>query len=345
MNSDRFRECRHILASQENLERLPGFAQTPSIQEAAEVITRSRPKAVVRQCVSHLPIPPPIWSQLPTDIITGSILSHRLPEVFPFDNTARCSCGNSNYNAEAHTMTTGRYIVYTSTTAIQLAVETVYCPACSNTHGRIGPDLSNYGILNWNNKVGFTHQLLNNYTSHFTYSETPFNAYYRTIQEEYLNSQSPIVFCDDETFEYAWFAFIRLQKIQSDMRCSQCGDNPKVVIADGISVSFPGHHRTETLRPPTVHDKTYAWVRLRKTATRSTSFIGSNTTRRSIYEALNIPSRDERLKKLGPEIEILKSISVFFPCHLCLQTSGRGLRRLQGLHRLSCQILLTRDQG
>ena len=110
MNSDRFRECRHILASQENLERLPGFAQTPSIQEAAEVITRSRPKAVVRQCVSHLPIPPPIWAQLPTDIITGSILSHRLPEVFPFDSTARCSCGNSNYNAEAHTMTTSTII-------------------------------------------------------------------------------------------------------------------------------------------------------------------------------------------------------------------------------------------
>jgi len=306
---------------------------------------RSRPKAVVRQCVSHLPIPPPMWAQLPTDItVSGKISSQHLPKVFPFDSTARCSCGNSNYNVEAHTMTPSRYIVYTSTTAIQLAVETVYCPACSNTHGRIGPDLSNYGILNWNNKVGFTHQLLNQYTSHLTHSETPFNAYYRTIQDEYLNNQSPIVFCDDETFEYAWFAFIRLQKIESDMRCSQCGDHPKVVIADGISVSFPGHHRTETLRPPTVHDKTHAWVRLRKTATRSTSFIGPNTTRRSIYDALNTPNREERLKKLGPEIEILKSISVFFPSYLYLQTSGRGPQRLQALHRLSRKILLTRDQ-
>ena len=150
---------------------------------------RSRPKAIVRRCISHLPIPPPMWAQLPSDTVINKCLEE-LPDVFlfPFDGTARCSCGNRDYNAEQYPVSTGRYIVYGSTTAMELAIQTVYCPACSNTHGRIGPDLGNYGILNWNNKMGFTHQLLNHYTSLLTHSETPFNAYYHTVEDEYLNN-------------------------------------------------------------------------------------------------------------------------------------------------------------
>lgn len=274
---------------------------------------RSRPKAIVRRCISHLPIPPPMWAQLPSDTVINKCLEE-LPDVFlfPFDGTARCSCGNRDYNAEQYPVSTGRYIVYGSTTAMELAIQTVYCPACSNTHGRIGPDLGNYGILNWNNKMGFTHQLLNHYTSLLTHSETPFNAYYHTVEDEYLNNQSPVGFCDDDTFEHVWFAFVRLQQIQSSMRCSQCGENPKVVIADGVSISFPSHHRTKTLRPPTVHDKNYAWVRFRKTATKLTSFSGPKSLRHSIYNALNMSNCVERLIKLYPEIEKLRNIFVCF---------------------------------
>ena len=231
------------------------------------------------------------------------------PNVFLLDGSSRCACGNSNYEA-GNPPTTNPYIVYTSTTALQLAIETVYCYDCSNTRGRIGPDLSNYGILNWNNKMGFSHQLLNQYTSHLTHSETPFNAFYRTIEDEYLSNESPVNFCDDDIFEYAWLAFARLQEIESNMQCSLCGPHPKVVIADGISVSFPSHHRTDSLRPPTISDKTHAWVRLRKTATRSTSFIGPKQNRSTIYDALNTQDREKRLSKLGPEIEKLKTISV-----------------------------------
>ena len=166
--------------------------------------------------------------------------------------------------------------------------------------------------------MGFTHQLLNQYTSLLTHSETPFNAYYHTVEYEYLNNQSPIEFCDDETFEHAWFAFVRLQQIQSSMRCSQCGENPKVVIADGVSISFPNHHRTETLRPPTVHDKNYAWVRLRKNATKLTAFPGPKSLRRSVYDALNMSNCAERLTKLYPEIEKLRKISVCFCISLYL---------------------------
>ena len=206
--------------------------------------------------------------------------------------------------------TVDSFIVYTSTTSLQYSVETVYCQACSNTHGKIGPDLGEYGILNWNNTIGFSHQLLNSYISHLTRSETPFNAFCFTIQDEYLNAHSPVDFCDDEIFECAWSAFIRLQQIQSSMECSICGPNPKVVIADGISVSFPSHHRTESLRPPTVPDEDHAWVRLRKRATRSTCFTGPKKNQASIYQALNLSDYSIRLQKLTVEIEHLRQLSV-----------------------------------
>lgn len=248
------------------------------------------------------------------------------PDVFPLDNldnSSRCSCGNTDDAGNPVTITP--YVLYTPSTALQLAIETIYCFKCSNKHGRIGPDLSNYGILNWNNKIGFSHQVLNQYTSHLTRSETPFNAFYGTIQDDYLNNESPVQFCHPEIFEYAWLAFVRLQKIESNMQCSECGPHPKVVIADGISVSFPNHHRTETLRPPTSSDKTHALVRLRRTATRSTSFIGPNPNRIKLYDALNTPDRMKRLEKLHPEIENLKTISVYVLCYQHLQAAGRWL--------------------
>jgi len=291
---------------------------------------RSVKAAVIRRCVSHLPIPPPAWCQLPTDTMANIKPPEGFPNVFPLDGSSRCACGNTNYEAN-NPPTTNQYIVYTSTRALQVAIETVYCYDCSNTRGRIGPDLSNYGILNWNNKVGFSHQLLNQYTSHFTHSETPFNAFYRTIEDEYLNNGSPVNFCDGDVFEYAWLAFARLQEIQSNMQCSLCGPHPKVVIADGISVSFPGHHRTDSLRPPTTSDKNHAWVRLRKTATRSTSFIGPKHNRSSMYDALNTQDREKRLSKLGPEIEKLKAISVSVHYYPHLQIVGRRPPRLHAL--------------
>jgi hypothetical protein len=306
------RDCRHITASQENLQLLPDLEDSSSIEEAVQLIMRSRPKAIVRRCVSHLQIPPPMWAQLPSDTVINKSLE-KLPDIllFPVDGTARCSCGNSDYDGQ-HPINEGRFIVYGSPTAIELAIETVYCTSCSNTHGRLGPDLGNYSVLNWNNKIGFSHQLLNQYTSLLTHSETPFNAYYHTIEDEYLNNQSPVEFCDDETFEHAWFAFIRLQQIQSSMRCSQCGENPKVVIADGVSISFPSHHRTETLLPPTVHDKDKAWIKLPKTRKQMCCFPGPRALRRSIYDALNTSDSSKRLRKLHLEVEELTTISVCF---------------------------------
>jgi hypothetical protein len=264
------------------------------------------------------------------------------PDLFLLDNSSRCSCGNSDYTG-VQAVTTNLYVIYTPSTALRLEIQTVYCSVCSNTHGRIGPDLSNYGVLNWNNKIGFAHQVLNQYTSHVTRSETPFNAFYGTIQDEYLSNESPVAFCVNEIFESAWLAFVRLQKIESKMQCSICGPHPKVVIADGISVSFPNHHRTDTLRPPTVSDKTQAWVSLKKTATRSTSFVGPVQNRNKIYGALNTQDREKRLEKLHPEIEDLKRLSVYLMFYHHSQITGKRLSRLHTLYRLSYKIPLSRN--
>ena len=169
--------------------------------EAAKLFTRSQAKPVIRRCVSHLPIPPPAWCRLPTDTMASQKPPQDFPDLFLLDNSSHCSCGNSDYTGVP--VTTNPYIIYIPSTALRLEIQTVYCSDCSNTHGRIGPDLGNYGVLNWNNKIGFTHQILNQYTSHLTRSETPFNAFYDTIQDEYLSNESPVTFCVNEIFESA----------------------------------------------------------------------------------------------------------------------------------------------
>jgi hypothetical protein len=200
------------------------------------------------------------------------------------------------------------FIVYTSTSALECKIQTVYCQVCVNTRGRIGPDLGNYGILNWNNRIGFTHELFNTYTSQFTSSETPFFAFYQTIVNAYLEDNSPIDFCRLQTFQHAWFAFIRLQELDSSMQCSTCGPNPTVVIADGIAVSFPSHH-VESLQPPTIPAKQKAYMRLKKMPI-STSFPGSIKLRTSIYKALGESNCTERVDKLNIGIEELRKSPV-----------------------------------
>ncbi len=215
------------------------------------------------------------------------------------DDSAQCSCGYvGTYDHD--NILEDAFIVHTSTSALECKIQTVYCQACINTRGRIGSDLGNYGILNWNNRVGFAHELLNNYTSQLTSSETPFFAFHQTIINAYVEDDSPVSFCRLQTFQDAWFAFIRLQEIGSTMQCPICGPNPAVIIADGVAVSFPSH-RVESLEPPIISSKDKAWVRLKRTTMKLTSFPGPANLRKSVYKALNQSVREERIQKLNEE--------------------------------------------
>ena len=119
------RDCHYIKASQENLKLLVDFddLESYSIEEAAEIIMRSQPRAIVQRCISHRPIPPPLWAQLPTDTVINKIFG-KLPDIFLFsyDGMARCSCGNSMYAAGIHPVITRRFIVYGSIMATEHAI-------------------------------------------------------------------------------------------------------------------------------------------------------------------------------------------------------------------------------
>jgi CxC4 like cysteine cluster associated with KDZ transposases len=219
---------------------------------------------IAQRSVSYKPISPPEWCRLPSDrddIPRISFQAGRnLPKEqrFILDSSSRCSCGATASSIDVHD---SLLTIYTSLTAIVMTVETSYCPSCRNTKGRAGPDLGEYGVFNWNNRIAFSHELMNSYTSQFTTSETPMYAFHQTVMNAYLNERSPTQMCSLRTFLLAYFAFARLQLIESKMECLQCGLSPKVVIADGISVSFP-KHRVENLQPPTLSDKSKAHVKL-----------------------------------------------------------------------------------
>ena len=131
-------------------------------------------------------------------------------------------------------------------------------------------------------------------------SETPFFAFHQTIINAYVEDDSPVSFCRLQTFQDAWFTFIHLQEIGSTMQCPICGPNPAVIIADGVAVSFPSH-RVESLEPPIISSKDKAWVRLKRTTMKLTSFPGPANLRKSVYKALNQSVREERIQKLNEE--------------------------------------------
>jgi CxC4 like cysteine cluster associated with KDZ transposases len=149
-----------------------------------------------------------------------------------------------------------------------------------------------YGVFNWNNRMAFSHGLFNCFTSQFTTSETPLYAYHQTVMNTYLSEDSPIPFCGLRTFVLAYFAFVRLQRIGSPMECLQCGPNPAVVIADGISVSLP-KHRAGNLQPPTESERSKGHIRLPKSLPKGTCFVGAHKVLIKIRKALDADDDEE----------------------------------------------------
>lgn len=281
------------------MEDLSLGTSTAETASAAEYLLISRNTAA--KAISHLPIPPPEWCRLPSDELPSIIFSggQNLPSHFELDDNSRCSCGENN-SSEAFTVS--KLTIYTSVAAIDKTIETRYCSSCANTKGRIGPDLGKHGLLNWNNRIAFSHELMNSYTAQFTQSPTPIYAFHRTTMRNYLCEDSP-PFCSLQTFLNAWFAFVELQAIDSKMQCIQCGPNPPVVIADGISVAF-AKNRVESLTPPTVSNKSVAHFKLPRQSTRTTCFTGPVKIRKAIQKALD---DEDASVGIGAVINILTS--------------------------------------
>jgi hypothetical protein len=222
----KIRNCRHIQVAKKEAEWINASMSSDSApKEAIDTIYASA--NIAQRPISHLPISPPEWCRLPTDNNNIPRVSFQagqnLPSRFMLDSNSRCSCGEMKSSL---TVNDSELIIHTSFGAINKIIETSYCPSCRNTKGRIGPDLGEYGIFNWNNRIAFSHELMHSYTSQFTTSETPIYAFHQTIINTYLNEHSSNALCSLRTFVLAYFAFARLLRIDSKMECIQCGPYP-----------------------------------------------------------------------------------------------------------------------
>jgi len=226
-------------------------ALVPDLVSDIPVNDPSSVPSYVKQPVSFLPVPPPRWCRLPSDTLDypSPPRYDSLPSSLPLDPLSRCSCGL--LKPLEMTMDARRqYTIFGLRTAVESTIEVANCPSCSHPRRQFGPDCGMVGVFNWNNTFGFTHELLNEYTSFFTCTQTPFSSFVTSRYRAYIESSSPVVFCSTETFTRVWFAFTRLQALESRKECPICGKHPELVVADGVSIAYSSSKFANGLLPP-----------------------------------------------------------------------------------------------
>lgn len=226
-------------------------ALAPDLVSDIPVVDPSPVPSSVKQPVSFLPVPPPRWCRLPSDTLDypSPPCYESLPPFLPLDPLSRCSCGL--LKPPGITMGAQRqYTIFGLRTAVRSTIEVANCSSCSHSRRQFGPDCGTVGIFNWNNAFGFTHELLNEYTSLFTCTQTPFSSFVTSRHRAYIESSSPVAFCSTETFTRVWFAFTRLQALESRKECPICGKHPELVVADGVSIGYSSSKFANGLLPP-----------------------------------------------------------------------------------------------
>lgn len=215
-------------------------------------------------CVSHLPVAPPRWCSFTSEASFNRPRPSLSKHHFGLDDAARCCCGTPVATVASLLQEVDRSvplpspptirhaILFDLTNKFDVTIELIPCLICRHNRRFVGPDLGAEGIFNWNNTMLFTHELLNGFTNMYTASETPFSAFCLTISRTYMNHGPEVKFCSDDTFVRVWFAFIRLQELDSGMKCPTCGPSPEIIIADGISLGIHTAKVTRSTHPPTL---------------------------------------------------------------------------------------------
>jgi len=204
--------------------------------------------------MSYLPIRVPRWAELPTD---PTPYERSLPilqqPAKPFILTleSRCSCGGTcSFNPNLPKIVR-ECKIYTLYTSFNGSIELQSCPTSVPTKRRfIGPDLRELGLFNYNNTAIFSHDLLDDYTSTFCTSETPFVAWITVISHWYEALSTSFV--GEDLFRSVWFAYVKLQQFPGDMVCSLCGPYPDTIIWDGVTLAFGRKKLLGSLQPPTI---------------------------------------------------------------------------------------------
>lgn len=214
---------------------------------------RVRPAAKDGESVSYLPILPPRWASLPQDPVLYG-------EPKPFDEAPMVL----TINADSACMCKTKYVagglleersctVFGLTQPYMQHIQLQSCPNCPPTRRRfVGPDCRELGVFNYNNHQLFTHELLDEYTSAYTSSETPFTAWVSVVSRRYSSRHSSLPFVSEQVFRSVWFAYVRLQALDNDMRCPKCGPTPEDTIWDGVTLAFSRKHLLPSLCPPTI---------------------------------------------------------------------------------------------
>lgn len=194
----------------------------------------------------------PEWASIPSDAKIyprPTPITPALSNII-LDETARCSCGALYDSAKPtiHRPCT----IYVLAGALESTIELQICQNCSTGQYRhIGPDARQLGLFNYNNRLLFSHDLLDEYTMAYTSSETPFVAWVSVVLRRYQKISKHSAFVDEGTFRSAWFGYARLLHLENDMSCPQCGILPDEVIWDGITLAFNRKHLMGSLYPPT----------------------------------------------------------------------------------------------
>jgi len=308
------RDCQHIRAAIEEAEGgdfLKDEMDDAEVRAHASESLNSRVTSRSPPSLSYLPVVPPAWLRLPGEELEKPFDNGaHLPPVFKLNSKARCSCGSR----EGVNPTVTEIVVYTMSRAIPLLIETTYCLRCPNKKGRVGPDLGEFGVFNYNNRSAFSHELMNNYTSQFTTSMTPLFAFRQTIINVYTSERSPRPFVSDYIFSAAYFGFIRIQQLEVPMRCLYCKDEPAVIIADGVSIGF-SNDKVVRLKPPTICDKEMGQVvrlpkRNSRRLLRSTCFLGERNLRIKFQNALELTKYEEVCQEL---LKLMGDNDVIYP--------------------------------
>ncbi|KAJ4484527.1 hypothetical protein C8R41DRAFT_769410, partial [Lentinula lateritia] len=200
---------------------------------------------------------PPKWCLLESDepLYPRPLVLRQVQETIYIRNgEGTCACRDGSRRMYSSSLPTflRECTVYTLSRAIRTNIELQKCSSCERRY--IGPETRTLGLFNLNNSLLFTHELLDEYISAFTSSETPFDAWVQQVSRRYQADDNSIPFVGADTFRAAWFAYARLINFEGDKQCERCGEAPENVVWDGVTLAYARKQLRTGLRPPTTVD-------------------------------------------------------------------------------------------
>jgi hypothetical protein len=310
-------------------------------EDAETAAARKRMSELEDSSISHCPIPPPIWARLTTE--TQTVLS--LPPLqdglllsFDLGEHPRCKCGAI---ASSGPVTERDCMIFATFAVVRARIETRKCPRCPpGAHRAVGPDLGHLALFNYNNRLIFSHELMNEYSNRFISSETSFVGFVSSMNRRYLQLGMDTSLPRYDCFCACWFSFIRIQAFDCDFICPECGANPKTVQPDGISGGYSKAAVTK-LTPPTVpcddspvykdvhpprHTQLVTEYALRRT---SIALLASRVTRPTAHDVEDVvengPATSDRLRFVHADLGEMFYCWVVQPAALSDDTQEREL--------------------